>query len=339
MSSQTGTENQPKPRRAWFEWFWRGRALRAARAERAAQAAGVLARRARIAAEVGKQALEPSGPWSAGDASHVASALFVESMGWSLRALSVIRADPDSGSFTKPPSAEELARLLDAHETSLLDAARGPERLRRLRRYVLEREFEHTELPLHESRRLALELMSSADHLLDQIRPLYSAVERVMVQRALRMGGLASLLLVATVAAVLLSAHLERRRDLARGKPWLASSSYATVCKSPEHACGELRDYFFHTQEESNPWLEIDLTRPHSVSSVKVWNRSGCCAERAAPLVVEVSSDRQKWREVARRETPFDTWRGSFAPTTARWVRFRVARRSFLHLQDVRIFP
>jgi hypothetical protein len=58
---------------------------------------------------------------------------------------------------------------------------------------------------------------------------------------------------------------------------------------------------------------------------------------RATPLVIEVSKDRQTWKAVARRDEAFELWSASFAATTTRWVRERAARRTFLHLREVRI--
>jgi hypothetical protein len=72
---------------------------------------------------------------------------------------------------------------------------------------------------------------------------------------------------------------------------------------------------------------------------VRVTNRQDCCGERAIPLLVEVSTDRQRWTTVARREDAFGTWRAQFGKQTARWVRLRVDRRSYLHLYDVLVLP
>ena len=64
---------------------------------------------------------------------------------------------------------------------------------------------------------------------------------------------------------------------------------------------------------------------------------TGTGGNRAAPLVVELSSDRSAWTKAAQRDTSFVTWTAQFPPTTARYVRLRVARRTFLHLENVSI--
>jgi hypothetical protein len=130
---------------------------------------------------------------------------------------------------------------------------------------------------------------------------------------------------------------LEVRGDLSLGKPWVTSSTLEQVCASPLHHCGVEKGYFFHTQEEASPWIEIDLQREERFSALRVFNRQDCCDDRAVPLVIEVSTDHQHWREVVRKTETFGEWKAKFAPISARWVRLRIARRSLLHLFDVRV--
>jgi hypothetical protein len=221
----------------------------------------------------------------------------------------------------------------------LLDLAPGRDGLERLRAYVSKRDFEATTSPADEREIAARTLAGIARRLIRFSERRQPRSDNVLLQRVTRTGGVLVVLLALLLAVSSLRAWYERRIDLAAGKPWQASSSYETVCRSPLHHCGLDKDYFFHTQDESNPWLEIDLTRPQRFSQVRVTNRQDCCSERAVPLVVEVSSDRKTWREVARRAESFDEWRPRFKPQSARWVRFRVARRSLLHLSDVRVLP
>jgi hypothetical protein len=128
--------------------------------------------------------------------------------------------------------------------------------------------------------------------------------------------------------------------DLAAGREWLASSNYGSGgCASPAQTCLGNDAYFFHTAvEDHNPWIEFDLTADELVSVVKVDNRQDCCAERAAPLLVEVSRDHQGWQPVAQRDAVFSSWRASFEPVRARWVRLRAPQGGPLHLSRVRIY-
>ncbi|HKP59044.1 MAG TPA: discoidin domain-containing protein, partial [Polyangiales bacterium] len=151
-----------------------------------------------------------------------------------------------------------------------------------------------------------------------------------------------------TVAVVLLSAavvfyaslaflRVLRGPDLALGKPWSTSSTWAEC--HPEHLkCGNARTrIFFHTKRQTQPWFLLDLGSPTTFGRVEIDNRDDCCRDRALPLVVEVSDDGQNFRELARRTEPFDTWHATFPATQARFVRLRIDRRDFLHLSRVTV--
>ena len=133
----------------------------------------------------------------------------------------------------------------------------------------------------------------------------------------------------ALVLAVSFAAWMVQPTDLAQGKPWRTSSALSAIIPA---------NIFFHTNEELNPWIEIDLGKPTEIHSVYIRNRSDCGQERAVPLIVEASLDATTWRELARHETVFTIWNPTFAPTTARLVRLRIPRFSALHLEQVKVF-
>ncbi|MBK7865295.1 MAG: discoidin domain-containing protein [Archangiaceae bacterium] len=144
------------------------------------------------------------------------------------------------------------------------------------------------------------------------------------------LGALVGLAAVANARAAL-------HRDLARNAIWRTSSTFA-VCQPAEHNCASARtDIFFHTQEEDGPWIELDLKELRTFSEVRVANRTDCCAERARPLVVELSEDAKKWREVARHDQVFSLWSAKFASQTARYVRLRIPRKTAFHLVSVQV--
>jgi hypothetical protein len=126
-------------------------------------------------------------------------------------------------------------------------------------------------------------------------------------------------------------------RDIAAGQPWRASSS-GDECHPDERSCAGTRTrILFHTLDEENPWFEVDLGQSRHFSAVTVDNRSDCCGERAIPLVIEVSDDQTTWREVARNEELFTTWRAQVGAQQARYVRLRVPRKTMLHLEAVHV--
>jgi len=137
---------------------------------------------------------------------------------------------------------------------------------------------------------------------------------------------------------------LLRRRDampsdpanLAAHASWHASSGLdAFPQKGTGQSWVEQYGLFFHTRNEESPWLEIDLGADRSVRSFEITNRIDCCQDRAAPLVVELRDDGATWREVGRRETYFTKWSEVFGPQSARYVRFRALRTTYLHFAAV----
>ncbi|MBK8693409.1 MAG: discoidin domain-containing protein [Deltaproteobacteria bacterium] len=120
-------------------------------------------------------------------------------------------------------------------------------------------------------------------------------------------------------------AHQQRRREA------------PTAARGFDTTSEGLPNIFFQTQSEPAPWIEFDLGSPRDITLVRVVNRLDCCRDWANPLVVEASDDRARWRQLARREEPFDTWRAVFPETRARYVRLRVPRPTQLNLSWVEI--
>jgi hypothetical protein len=194
------------------------------------------------------------------------------------------------------------------------------------------------ELPPEQQALRARELSAVARGLLDELDAPRRARDALLLQRALRLGAVVALFAGLFGAVSFWFGRVEEGRDLADGKAWRASSSYNNMgCVSPVQQCSESPDFFFHTHEESNSWVEIDLGRRVPFSAVRVLNRRDCCFERAVPLIVEVSDTQEGFREVARRTSSFKSWLASFSPTQARYVRVRAPSRTALHLAQVRI--
>ncbi|HYP91382.1 MAG TPA: discoidin domain-containing protein, partial [Polyangiaceae bacterium] len=217
-------------------------------------------------------------------------------------------------------------------------AAAGPEGLPVTRRALVERSFVDTAALPAELLPADAELSRSfAAALLQRKLEPEKRVGQLLLQRAARCLGLLGLLLAVALTSSAIVGRLRHGPDLAAGKPWKASSS-PDICHPAEHRCaGAHTDMFFTTSEEVDPWVEIDLGRPTAFNQIEVKNRSDCCPDRAAPLVVEVSNDAKSWREIAKRQDTFTLWQAGFATQTARYVRLRVPRRTVFHLDKVSI--
>jgi hypothetical protein len=279
-----------------------------------------LIHRARVAADVARRAQESAEPFVASiDA--VLCDLYRQSLHWSLRALG-------NGEWS---SIDPIF---------LRRAVPDPVLAARVERATSEATFETlATLPEDERKLLLGALRSTALILIAELEFDRRAVEAVWAQRLLRLGLVCVLLGVVGVLVSRAMDNAEQKRDLAQRVPWRTSSTNEGVpqCRSPEQECSESPEFFFHTQDEQSPWIEFDLGSVQSISGVRADNRKDCCVDRAAPIVVEVSSDQQHWRRVARRDTSFTSWLAKFSPVQARYVRLRLESHNPFHLQHVRV--
>lgn len=165
-----------------------------------------------------------------------------------------------------------------------------------------------------------------AEALLWDLDTAVRAIEHVQVQRWTRIPAALAVL----VAAAWGVTSLLRGPNLVATKVFKTSSELPS-CTLP-NKCGDL---FFHTQGQDNPWVDFDLGAAKPVHRIEVTNRSDCCADRAVPLIAEVSMDDKQWIQVARRDSEFSVWKAAFPKQKARYVRFRAPRNTTLHFDDV----
>ena len=373
-------------------------------------------RRARVAAELARRALEPPEPFADGTPDGLAAGLYHQSILWGLRSLAERHSatsapgnghaaskttlaatpdaleakseaseakrdsdsDSDSDDTTKDETADAEAKAAPASEppsspspakseapsssghtasdlaklgfTELWQAA-TPEKLL-LQANLTQAEIDeaklqlsgcsfadYADLPHDDQLRWARKLRVVAEGLLYGIEVSSGRYTPPWLSRALKVGLLLVTILGIGWGAVSLREWMVELDNIARGKPWTVSSQYATAaCRSPAQKCPESPSFFFHTNEESQPWLEFDLGSVQPLSSVKVKNREDCCSDRAIPLLLETSSDGKQWKQQARKNEVFTNWTAEFPRVEARWVRLRLARKGMLHLAQVDIY-
>jgi hypothetical protein len=306
--------------------MWRGQSLAAARADNRNQTLRrERSRRARLAAELADRQLYAPDPSCAGSSLPLALSLYREAAYWALRA-----HDTQHG-------ATSLHEALRLGEAAVAQCDLSDEELATVRRALADKTFvesadERTELLRRETelaQRLVQGLVSGADS--------SDPVAGTLMQRWQRTGLLLAIALCGLIATTIVIQRWWQGPDLALGKPW-RSSSQEFVCEPTRNTCGGAQtNIFFHTREEESPWLEIDLGSAQSFARIQVTNRDDCCIDRAVPLLAEVSSDREHWREVAREPDSFRQWEATFPATSARYVRVRVDRHTILHLARVSI--
>jgi hypothetical protein len=250
----------------------------------------------------------------------------------------VTTTEAPSPSEPEPPTAEALERLWQRVQPAPASLPSDDPTLATARRYFSQSFVDFFELVPEQQLRVARELRQVADALLSASRTTRDEIDSVWRRRALTIGLVLTVIAGVAGGILLLGAWQEVKGDLAAGRPWRTSSVYGSIgCKSPAQVCTEGPDYFFHTAEEERPWVEIDLGSAKSIAAVRIENRKDCCAERAVPLSVEVSTDQKQYREVLHKQDTFRSWKAEFAPVKARYVRVRAARKTLLHLSRVRV--
>src|SRR5262249_11325021 len=70
----------------------------------------------------------------------------------------------------------------------------------------------------------------------------------------------------------------------------------------------EDRPVLFHTDQQWDPWVLIDLLEPRVIDKIVIENRIDCCRERTVPLVVEALDENMGAIRIGRTDAPFSKW-------------------------------
>jgi hypothetical protein len=143
-------------------------------------------------------------------------------------------------------------------------------------------------------------------------------------------------LLVVAVAAALTLLALALRKPWEK-YTWCASSAWSGFPQSGTLGQHGAYGLLFHTEEEDNPWVVVDLGKTRTVSEVLVKNRADLDTDRGLPLVLELGGQDHQFTAVESRATRFDVWDVKLAPRPARYVRLHAQGRTVLHLREVQI--
>ncbi len=160
--------------------------------------------------------------------------------------------------------------------------------------------------------------------------------------RGARWGRIAGTVLGLVFAAVAGARALWMPRNVALHKPVTASSVWYTPAAGQDIVDGDTGTSFgLCTKIEDSPYATIDLLDTYRVYRVAVHNRVDGWFDDCLPLVVELSTDGKNFHEIGRRETHFEgnpPWVVDAHKEAARYVRVRVARKSYLALSEVEVF-
>ena len=102
--------------------------------------------------------------------------------------------------------------------------------------------------------------------------------------------------------------------------------------------------YGFHTDQQQDPWWQVDLGSRTKLSRVVIYNGSTQAdAKRALALSLRLSDDGQKWTEVYRHDGsmfcgPNQPLNVPLPGTQARYVRVQLPYVEYLHLDEIEVY-
>lgn len=136
------------------------------------------------------------------------------------------------------------------------------------------------------------------------------------------------------------------RPNLAFNRPTSQSSVYQPAPGNPQGAVDGVKNsgFGFHTNEEKNPWWQVDLGAVKNLSEIDIYNRLDCCSERARTIQVLLSNDGINFTRVFTNDgTIFGGADGKFLKVSlqgysARYVRLQLNETNYLHLDEVEIY-
>jgi hypothetical protein len=160
------------------------------------------------------------------------------------------------------------------------------------------------------------------------------------IRKTRRLGKIAGIVASALIVVWLLDLAI-RPRNVALGKEVTTSSRHPTSPDPGGATNGEIESTFgVHTNVEDEPWIQVDLGRPHLIKRVRVYARGDGYEEEGVPLVIELSPNANAWREVARRDKPYgqlSPWVARIDTQRGRYVRVRMPRRGYIALAEIEV--
>jgi hypothetical protein len=128
--------------------------------------------------------------------------------------------------------------------------------------------------------------------------------------------------------------------NLALGKPARQSSTYSGEYAAANAVDGRKDDgSMFHTNNEMNPWWQVDLQGNYTLSYIMLYNRTGCCTERERTVRVLLSQDGNNWQTIySNNGSDFRDLRVDARGRRARYVRVQLAEQNYFHLQEVEVY-
>ncbi len=146
--------------------------------------------------------------------------------------------------------------------------------------------------------------------------------------------------------------HAPTAFDLGLHGKWLSEgATYATSSRAAQWSTHEKHlltdedypgEWSFHTEQEKDPYITIDLGASKLVRGIEIVNRRKSLQERAAGLTVWLSEEGEAWREAWKAGGVEDRWDVVLGTPGARARYVKIGLHSdegqYLHLYRVRVF-
>ena len=140
-------------------------------------------------------------------------------------------------------------------------------------------------------------------------------------------------------------------RTSVKGRPQAtqrtAAAANLTTKQDALGAVDGVRDgkWGFHTENEPNPWWQVDLGEKTALDRAVLWNRCDSCGDRNNRILLLLSDDGKAWQQAYQHNgTPFNGYTDKkplevkLEGKAARFLRLALAGTSYFHLDEVEVF-
>ncbi|MHB8971137.1 MAG: HzsA-related protein [Pirellulaceae bacterium] len=137
------------------------------------------------------------------------------------------------------------------------------------------------------------------------------------------------------------------RQAVVRSLPTGGTQVTVTTQQDAAGACDGVKDghFGFHTQQEENPWWQVDLGELLPLDRIVIYNRGDGVAERAAHLKILVSENGRDWQQLYEHDgTVFQGYvdqkplQVAANDCQSRYVRVQLPGLTYLHLDEVEVY-
>jgi len=194
------------------------------------------------------------------------------------------------------------------------------------------------QLPEAQRKAFAVGLHSFVKTLSEPLEFEANRLGRALFARYTRVAVLAVAVLVIIVGISNWLGSRFEKPNIALHRPVETSSQYPGA--GEDHSLlvdGDRTNLGFHTNCEGPQFVVVDLGAVRQIDKVVVYNRPEF-QERAVPIFLDVSTDKQNFKQVATRKEVFDKWAATGLGVQARYVRLRHTPPNCFHLSEVEVY-